>query len=370
MGERALPNTITNRQMAFILFLTLTAITVISLPRTMAESAGSGGWVSLLLAAVIYAFGAWMIVALNRTFQGEVLFDYSKRLVGKVGAYVLGVFYLLYFMLVSAYLCAGMANVLVSDFFVRTPTWFTIAIGMPFYAYTAYKGVTTVARLFEIIGVLFLLSSIAAYLFMLAQGKVENILPLFVPEDTLQYLGATRSTVLSFLGVEILTLTPISQKGRKRAPLVAFVTVLVIGVFYVLVVESCTMMIGINEIKNNNCALITAIRQIQVPLLDFLERFDFFYLTVGFMALYAAKTIVLLAIVEYACKIFPTVHRIIMSIAASVIVFTLDLLLLRVNYLGGYYEIFGLTAGNVAVFGIPGLLFFLSKVKKNARPVA
>ena len=88
------------------------------------------------------------------------------------------------------------------------------------------------------------------------------------------------------------------------------------------------------------------------------------------MALYAAKTVVLLAIVEYACKLFPTVHRIIMTIAASVAVFGLDLALLRVNYLGGYYEMFGLIAGNVAVFGIPGLLFFLSKVKKNARPMA
>ena len=100
---------------------------------------------------------------------------------------------------------------------------------------------------------------------MLAQGHVENILPLYVPEDTVQYLGAIRSTVLSFLGVEILTLIPVSQKARKHAPLVAFMTVLGIGLFYVLVVESCTMMIGINEIKNNNCALITAIRQIQFP---------------------------------------------------------------------------------------------------------
>ncbi len=369
MGGRALPNTINNRQLVFVLLITLTAITLISLPRTMADAAEVGGWFTILITALVYATAAAIIVYLNCKFQGEVLFDYSARLVGKVGSYAIGIYYMLYFLLNSAYLCAGMANVLVSDFFIKTPAWFTIALGMPFYGYTAYKGVTTIARLFEIIGLLFLLAILAMHIVMLFQGRVENILPLFVPEDIGRYLSAIRSALLSFLGVEVLTLMPIAQKSRKRAPLVAFLAVIGIALLYILVVESCIMMIGLNEIKNNNCALITAIRQIQIPLLDFLERIDFVYLTFGFMGLYGAKAVVLLAVVEYACKIFTRIHRGLIVLAACVIIFLVDLVLLDINELGHYFEGYGLIFGNIAAVGIPLLLFFLSKVKKRAIPV-
>ena len=352
--------------MFFILLLTLAGVTTVSLPRTMAQEAGVGSWFTLLLSAVLYAIPASIILALNRIFRGEVLYDYSKRLVGKFGTFLLGIFYMLYFLFVAGFLCGNMANILSGNFFPNTPPLGIILIGVPFYAYTAYKGIRTVARFCEIVGVLFITIAIIIHIAMLTQGELNYIQPFFVPEDTLSYFKAIPATITSFLGIEVMTLIPIAQQDRKKAPKVAFFVILVIGLFFILVVESSIMMIGMNEIKNNNNALISAIRHIEIPALSFFERMDVFYLTIGFLGMYCTKTIALFSAIEYACKILPKVKRIIIVIAVSAFMVLIDVIYFSNEGFVKFFKIFFLSAGNAAATGIPLILLILAKVKGHA----
>lgn len=356
--------------MVFVLLLTLTAITVISLPKIMAETAGNGAWFTLIITSVIYAAAAYIFVTLNKMHNGEVMYDYSARLIGKVGAHILGVYYLLYFLSVSSFLCATMSNILISDFFMHTPAWAIIAISLPFYAHSAYQGVTNVARICKIFGVIFVVGAIAGHGIMLIQGVRENILPLYVPADTGRYLKAVTSCMPSFIGVEVLALLPIAEKDRKKAPRVAFLTVLAAGLLYALTVEGDIMMIGMNEVVNENNAMISAIRQIELPFLDFFERLDILYLTAGFLGLFAAKTIVLTGSVEFACKLLPRASRALLVAGISAVVFCVDLVLLQLNGLGRVFEIFLQFAGNFAALVVPVTLLILSKVKQHAHRAA
>jgi len=361
---------VNNRQMGYILLLTLAAVTVVGQPGIMARTASYGSWATMILTSIPFGLSAMMIVSLNRMFQGEVLFDYSRKLVGKVGSYLLGVFFLLYFLYISSYLCAAMTNILVSNFFVHTPQWFIVLISIPFYGYSAYKGITSVARLFEVYGSVFLIVTITSYIIMFLQGDVHHILPLYIPGDTGKYLAAVKNAVPSFLGVEVMTLIPICEKSRKRAPWLAFLAVLGIGVYYACNVESSIMMNGMNEIQHENNSLISAIRQIQVPALSFFERLDLMYLTIGFSGLFAAKTVVMLAVMEYGCKLLPKVKRLYIALAVMLLVFMGDMFLFSLGHFGDFFEVFCRTAGVAAAFGIPLMLLIIAKVKgygKKAR---
>jgi hypothetical protein len=201
---------------------------------------------------------------------------------------------------------------------------------------------------------------------MLFQGELNYIQPFFVPEDTLSYLRAIPAAITSFLGIEVMTLIPIAQQDRKKAPKAVFFMLLLIGLFFIMTVESSIMMIGMNEIKNNNNALISAIRHIELPTLSFFERMDVFYLTVGFSGMYAAKTIAILSATEYACKILPKVKRIIIVAAVMAVTLLLDVFYYNVKGFDEFYKVFFLSAGNVAAIGIPLILFILAKVKGHA----
>lgn len=352
--------------MFFILLLTLAGVTSVSLPRTMAQEAGVGSWFTLIITAVLYAVPASLIVSLNRMFRGEVLFDYSKRLVGKFGSFLLGIFYMLYFLLVTSFFCGNMANILSGNFFPNTPPLGIILIGVPFYAYTAYKGIRTVARFCEIVGLLFITVAVIIHVVMLTQGEFHHIQPFFVPEDTLSYLKAIPATITSFLGIEVMTLIPITQQDRKKAPKSVFFMILIIGLFFILIVESSIMMIGMNEVKNNNNALISAIRHIELPTLSFFERMDVFYLTAGFLGMYAAKSIALLSTIEYACKILPKIKRIIIVVAVTTAMVVIDAIYFINEGFVEFFKIFFLSAGNAAAVGIPLILLILAKVKGHA----
>lgn len=359
-----MPNSITNRQMVFILVLSITCVSIISIPKVMAESAGLGSWLTLMLAALIAAAAAVVIVSLNKGFQGKVIFEYSQVLVGKIGAYIIAAFYILFFVLMSVYLLSSQANLVHADFLLKTPKWALSLLCLPVLGYAAYKGITNVARMLEIVGILFLIVVIAIHITMLIEGDARYILPLFKPSETGKYFSALPNTIDSFIGLEVLLVIPLSVVNKKPRR-VAFLTMVGIGLLYVLVVDSSIMMIGMYEIVHYNDALVVAIRQVQLPFIEFLQRVDIFYLTIGFVSTFAGIIVFYLAATEYICRVFQKVKRIVVVCILGALLFILAVVGEGVDNLGKMFE--GLTTyiGPVAAIVIPLLLFILMKVKKR-----
>ncbi len=359
-------NSITNRQMVFILFLTLSTVTLITMPKVMAETTGAGGWVTLVTLSVIFGILAVVIVKLNNMFQGKVLFDYSRSLVGIVGSYIIAVFYIIYFLGISIDLSSSLTNILKINFIPKTPQGATLFASLFICGYAAYKGITNVARIFEIYGIIFLLAVVTVHILMLFQGNLENILPLYVPSQTGQYFAAMKDFVFPFLGIEVLTIIPFTAKNRKKSSKIAFLTLIGIGLIYVLVSESSIMMIGRNEIVHYQDAEITAIRQVELPFIEFLRRIDIVYLIVGLMGLHAGITIVYTAIVEYVCRLFSRANRIIIVIGTGTIIFALGLIASDINSFGEIFKEYIIYFGLIAAAFIPILLLIIAKVKKHA----
>ncbi len=361
-----MPNSITNRQMVFILFLTLTSISLIIMPKLMAESAGVGSWVTIMSTAVVFGIFTVVIVSLNNMFQGRVLFDYSRELVGKAGSYTIAAFYILYFIVVAVYLTSSVSNVLKTNFMLKTPQWATLLVSLPVFGLAAYKGITNTARLFEIYGFIFLITLLAAHFAMIFQGQLENIEPFYIPSETGRYFGAMKDAVVPFLGVEVLTVIPFTSRNAAHSRKTAFLALIGIGLVYVLAVESSIMMIGMNEIVHYNDALITALRQVELPFIEFLRRLDVLYLTVGFMGIFASIIIVYTAIVEYVCRVFPRMKRLLVVALVGLVIFLLGWIALDISRFGQMVSEVLTYAGLAAAAFIPILLFTIAKVKKRA----
>lgn len=364
-GDR-MPNSITNRQMFFILFLTLTTYTVISIANIMAKSAETGSWIPILITSIIFAVAVTTIVRLNNMFQGRVLFDYSRDIVGGFLAYVLAFYFILYFLVVGVYLNVEITALLQAEFYPRTPQWATLLLGIPVFGYIANKGVTNVARLLEIYGIIFITTTILIHIIMLTQGMDYSILPLFNNADTGKYVGAIKDAVIPFLGIEVLTIIPFTQKNGKKATKLAFFTLLAIGLFYVMVVESSIKLVGIHNIINYRYSLIEAIKIVDTPML---ERFDILYLTVGFFGLIAGATIVYLAIVEYACRVFAKVKRVIIVTVVGGMLLILSLFAMGQRQTETFFAGLLLPMGLVAAIAVPTVLFMIARVKKRAKKI-
>ena len=358
-------NTITNRQLFFMLFLTLTCFSVVVISKEMAQSAGAGAWLTIIVTALVFALGTAVIVSLNNMFQGKMLFDYAPSLVTKPVTYLLSIYYVIYFMFILVFLVTGFSKLLNTDFFPKTPLWAFPLVGIPVFCYIAYKGVTNVARLTEIIGAVFLFTALFIHILMLTEGKVNRILPLFNPKEVSRYIEGFKYSIFPFLGVETLLIIPFTKKSGKKAVRTGVLALLAVGLFYVLVIESCIMKLGLHDIINYNDALIVAIRDTAPPFLEIVARLDILYLTVGFGGLFVGISIVMLAIVEYLCRIFKQMSRIAVVIAVGAVAYGLFLLAAGVKGFEKFGETLGTYAGLFSAFAIPITLLIIAKAKKR-----
>lgn len=357
-------NSITNRQIFFILLLTLTSYSLVGISKAMAESAGTGSWITILITSIFFGLAAIVIVSLNNMFKGKMLLDYATQLVGKPIGYCIAIYYIMYFLLIGVLLVISMGKLLKVDFFPKTPIWAIIMIGIPLFSYIAYKGINTIARLFEFFGLIFIITAVTVHILMITQGEVERILPLFNSSDMGNYLKAIKQAIFPFLGIEVLLIMPLSKKNGRKGIRTAFLSIISIGLFYILVIESCIMKIGINDIVNYNDSLIEAIRDISLPFLGFLERVDILFLTVGFWGIYLGISIVFTAIVEYLCKIFSRRSRLTIVIIVGIVIFILSLI---ANGILGFEEFVietGTFLGMISCIIIPVILMIIAKVKK------
>ena len=356
---------VSNRQIFFILLLTLTSYSVVDISRAMAQSAGTGGWITILVTALIFSVFAIVIVYLNNMFKQQMLFSYSKYLVGTPLAYILSFYYVIYFLMIAVFLVFNMATLLKSNFFFSTPVIPMIAISIPVFSYIAYKGINTIARMFEFLGLVFLITAISVHILMLTQGKLEYIRPVFNPAETGRYFGAIKEAIFSFLGIEVLLIIPMGKHNSKKSVKTAFFSLLVVGGFYVLIVESCIMKLGINNIVNYKASLIEAIRDTPMPFLNFLERTDILFLTVGFMGLYMGISMVFTVITEYLCRMFSKAKRAVIVIVLGAVVLILAVIAGMVSNFTKVVLELGIYMGVIACGAIPIVLLIIAKVKKH-----
>lgn len=362
-----MPNTITNRQMFLILFMTMTAIASVDISKIMAQSAGTGGWATILLTSLLFALAVYVWVKLNNMHQGKMLFDYSKELVGRAGAYLLAVYIAQYFLMVLVSLNLSMSNLLQTNFLPNTPVWATSLASIPVMAFVAYKGVTNTARLVEIYGIIVLVVSVPVHIFMLLQGDINHILPLFNPAETGKVVSSVKEAVFSFLGIEVLAVIPFTAKNGPKAVKTAVLAILAVGLFYVLNVEGSIMMVGLNEIVHYNYPLIVAIRQVELPAMKIFQRIDLLYLTVGFIGLFAGLSIVFLSIVELVCRMLPKVKRVAVVFAVGAIAFLADLVLPGVKDIDKTLKQIIMSTGIGIAGVIPLILLIITKVKNRGK---
>lgn len=359
-GEN-MTNSITNKQMFFIIFITLTTYTTIDLPKTMAQTAGRSSWIPIITTSIIFGVAPIIITKLNNMFLGKVFFDYSQEIVGKFFAYLVAFYYILYFLVIGVYLKLKLVGLLTSNFLPKTPDFVFLIFGIALFAYVSYKGITNIARMFEIYGISFLLITLGICSLMLIDGDKYNISPFFNASDVKGYAKTMKDLIVPYGGAEILLIIPFTVKNKK-APKIAFFTFLFIGLFYVLIVESTIMTLGINNTILLNDSFIEAIKITQAPVI---ERLDIFYLTFGLASLFSGMIVIYCAIVEFSCRIFSKVNRLIIVIAIYLIFFILSLIALNIKDFDKVFNNFSFYLVLISSFLIPITVFILAKVKKR-----
>ena len=296
--------TITNRQIAMVIFGLVVGYGILGMSKNVVELAGTTGWLILLIATIITTIIVYIISYLGYVHANKTIYEYSNLLVGKKITAIFMIIYFVYYFLRSVFIIRIASEGIKQSILRNTPIW---AISFGFYIiiyYAIIKGFRSIARLCEIFGILIIIASVLMIIAMFGQGDLINLRPFFIPLDINSFLKAIYVLVLPFVGIEILVIIPFDKKKNNKK-VIKYVTLitLFIGLMYIGIVEASITVLGGDRIVMYKDSLLVAIRKIEVENLQFLKRLDGLFLIVWIMAIYTTSILEMYASVYFISKI-------------------------------------------------------------------
>lgn len=356
-------NDITNRQISLLLFGAIVGYGIIGLPKNIAEEYGTASWIGLVVGTIIALIFTYIITYLSYHSPGKTLYEYSQELVGKNITYIFSVIYIVYFFMFYTYIIRVASEVIKLTILINTPI---VAISLTFYIviyYALIKGLRGMARVCEVYGLLIITGYIIILFLLFTKGKLINIRPFFGTGEIEQYLQLPVATIVPFLGIELIALVPLKKDKNKGVFKYTLWMVAFIGLLYIILVEVCISIIGIDDITYYEDALISTIRRVDIQWLEFLSRMDGVFLSLWIMSIFCTATIFGYGAVFFTGKVFKDIKYnilvliiTILSLILSQIPKTIEEGQRMVDY-SGYL-------GLVTIIVIPTILFIRMKVKR------
>lgn len=351
-------NKITNVQTVVIIANYTLASGILSLPRTSVEAVKTpDAWISVIFGGLVAIILGIMMVKLSQRFPEKTFYQYSPEILGKVIGNLLSCVLILYFLALSAFELRVLVEVTNYLLLEDTPRW---AIAMPILwigLYLLAGGITSIARLFEII---FPITVFFFLLIILMSFKIfepDNLRP-FLGEGIVPVLKGIKSTLLTYLGGEIMLLIVAFMEEQKKAVKMVIIGIIIPLIFNLLTVVMVIGALSINGVISETWPTINLIRSYEIEGLIF-ERFESFLLVIWTMQIFTTFCITYFSSTLGLSQLFKRESRIFLFILPPIIYVT-STIPKTINEL----FIFGDFIGNFAIVFLTFIPLFLLLITK------
>jgi len=111
------------------------------------------------------------------------------------------------------------------------------------------------------------------------------------------YFKASFKIIISFLGIEALTIMPINKKSKNNLLFYPIGIILILGFLYICSVESALSVRSVDDIVHYKDTIIEIIKSVDIPFLEFFRRLDAVIFLAWIMAILGNITILAYAAV-------------------------------------------------------------------------
>lgn len=225
---------------SIIIMITINQI-ILNLPNTIIINTGSSAWINVIYISIIAIIFCFLMCKLFKPFPADDVIDISEYLGGKLLKNIMGILYILFFILTSGILLIYFANSLKLIYFENTPIVFLLLLFLAPVAIAGKLGIKSVSQVNLIITPVLLLSMLII-LFSTAKNFVaERIYPIMgFGIDRTFIVGL--SNIFAFSGFAyIYFLIPILNHPEEFKKIA--VTSIIVSAIYLFLSVICLLMI-------------------------------------------------------------------------------------------------------------------------------
>ncbi|WJE53550.1 endospore germination permease [Bacillus cereus] len=269
-------NDITLMQYIFLINGMQVATGVLSLPRLLAEKAGTDGWIAILIGWVFSTISGIFIVKTAARYPEDTLYDILIRLFGKIVGKALVVIYMIYFAFYSCIILVNAMLYLKGWLLPKTPDYIIIFLfSIPTFL-VVRNGLRIIGRYSELT---FYMMLWIPLFFLIPLKESGSLLPFFplLKEGWKPVLTAVPTTIFAYLGFDIaFFLYPFLQKKQYAVHGIVIANTLTM-LFYLFATIVCFSYFSPDSITEFNQPVLNLLKVIEFR---FLERFDMILLAV------------------------------------------------------------------------------------------
>ncbi|PAD76150.1 GerAB/ArcD/ProY family transporter [Paenibacillus campinasensis] len=273
---------ISDGQVAYLLYVTVIATSILIMPSIAGQQAGRDFWLSAIIAAVFGFWGIFIALSLNKLYPGLHPFEMFEQLLGSYLGKLLGIVYLFFFLHANALFIRQYAEFVITVFLPKTPVPAIIGLMAAVCALAVRGGIEVLARTAQLFLPISLIVWFGLLLITIPDWEFQNILPILE-------FGALPSLKGGFLlqtwygeFIMLAFLIPFLSSGKhiKKYSLWALVGVIIT---FVLISFSSLLIFGI-ETTNFIYPFFEVIRYINVG--SFFENIDALPLAFWILTIY------------------------------------------------------------------------------------
>lgn len=322
-------NHFTNRQICLMLYCIIIEYGVINFPKTAVEVANTGAWISILISTLFFALITYVITKLQYSYENKTLYSYSSELIGPILTKIIASLFIIHYIILLSFISRMYCETINIIILNKTPIKYILLLLFIVILWLLMNGINSIARICEIYALISIVSFIALSIILFSKGEFVNIRPLFEPTHIPLYLNGVPKALSHLLGGELIFFFPLSKSKNKNLTKYSVYTTLVIGLIYILIVESSLSIVGVDLIVHQKSTVFSIIRGITPEYLEFLNRLDGIYIIV-----WSSTTICACALWSYFStfllnKIFPKISY--KKLGASIIIVCYILAIIPIN---------------------------------------
>lgn len=241
---------ITTIQVVIVIVSTIIGIGILSIPRNMSETGGSGAPLVSASGIPLAFLGCWFTAAVCRKFPNETLFIFSRRLLGTGLADMFSVLISLFFAFSAGITMRQFGEVCITVVFKKTPIEAVILLMLILAALSIRRNTIKFTYVHVFYLPFILVSVIGIVLVSLKSVDALNLLPITGNHLTFSSFskGMLTSAAL-YQGTFVLTLMVPIMKNPHQVLKAGAAALLIIGFVYVMIIIITVGMFGAQETK-------------------------------------------------------------------------------------------------------------------------
>lgn len=262
--------------MQYILLIhgTQVGIGVLSLPREVANTSGTDGWIAIVLGGLVTLLVSILIIQVMARHPDLVITEIFQIYFGRWLAKILTIFFLIYYAMTGVTILLAKTSIIRVSLLTHTPMYLILLLFIVPGFMIARHGVRVLGKYAVVIFVLFLWMP---FVVIIPLGKFEYLylLPI-LKEGVAPILGAIKTTFFSFLGFETAFFFYPYLRRKSSAIWGIIIANLISLAIYLVVTIVCFGYFSPDEIGQYTWPTISLFKVSELP---FIERLDILFLS-------------------------------------------------------------------------------------------